>query len=112
MHRSVCDHIPFLETALVLALHNRNKLDAAEPELIPEESVSLQGVASVFRIDRIEDIAFHSVFLEQPGGPQDPVEGPAACFVFAIKVVKFPGSIQAKSYEEIVLAEESAPLIV
>jgi hypothetical protein len=52
------------------------------------------------------------VFLEQPGGPHDPVEGPAACFVFAIEVVKFPGTIHAKSYEEVVLAEEPAPFVV
>ena len=82
LHRSLRDSLPFPETALVLALHNRNELDVREPELIPEEPVYLQRAGGVFRIDRTEDVALHFVFLEKPGGPQDPVEGFPACPVF------------------------------
>ncbi len=112
LHRSPRDHLPFLETALVLALHNRYELDVRKPELIPEEPVDLQRVAGVFRIDRTEDVALHFVFLEQPGGPHDPVESSPACFVFAVEVMKFPWTIHAESDEEVILAEEPAPLVV
>ncbi len=52
------------------------------------------------------------MFPEKSCGSHDFVEGPSACSVFAVEIVKFTGAIYAESNEEIVLSEEPAPLVV
>ena len=102
---SIRDLVSFLKSVLVISLHNWDELDVIHPELIPEEAVHIQWMVSILSVDRAKDVELHLVFLEQPGGPYNPVEGSMASLVFPEGIMKFSGAVQAKADQKFIRVE-------
>ena len=81
-------------------------------ELVTEETVDLDGMIGVGRVDRAKDIDVHAVPVQQARAAHDFVERALTALVHAIGVVHFARPVHAQPDEDAVRLEKRAPCLV
>lgn len=93
-------------------LDNGDELDEVGSQVVPEETVHLQGVLGVGGVHGAQDVRLHTVLLQQLPAAQNCVEAALPAFIRAVDVVHLGRAVQAEADEEIVPLEEGAPGLV
>ena len=110
--RAVRHRVPFLEARLVVPFHDGDELDELRAGLIAQEAIDLQRMGGIGRVDGGEDVKLNPVLLQEVQALHHPIEGGAATLVNPVAVVYLTRAIDADADEEIVGAEEAAPIVV
>ena len=93
------------------ALHDRDELEVARPDLVPEVAVDLRARAPGSPVvDRAQDVDVDTLLRHQARGGEHPVVGRVAALVHAVPVVDVRRSVHREADQEPVLPEERAPV--
>ena len=93
------------------AFHNWGELDIVAIYFL-EKAIEFQRVIHVVVIDDCHRIVFHAMLFHQFDSLHHFIEGRKSLFVAAIFVMKLLRAVYRNSHEEVVLFEETAPVVV
>ncbi len=91
---------------------DRYELDKIGLQLIAEKTINLQRVAGIGGVNGAQDIVFHLMFAQDFPAAHDLVKTTRSPLVHPVGIVDLLGPVDAEPNEEIILFEESTPLIV